>query len=193
MFREAVPLLMRLWSEDAPALDSPLAFLHGEDVVPKPLACRVPVLVTGRAQQTLEWIAGSTDGWVTYPRAEAAQIATVELWRRSAAKVAPGVFKPFAQSLYVDVVADPDARPTPIHLGYRLGAIALRELLARLEDAGVHHVILNLKYGSRPVHAVLDDLDAHVIGHFPAHRIEDDTTTRIDGSCRSRPLAGTMA
>jgi luciferase-type oxidoreductase len=178
MFREAVPVLMRLWSEDAPVLDSPLAVLHGEDVVPKPLACRVPVLITGRSQQTLDWIAASSDGWITYPRPEPAQIATVALWRRTAASVAPGAFKPFAQSLYVDLVAGADAPPTPIHLGYRLGAAALRDLLARLEDAGVHHVILNLKYGSRSARAVLDDLDAHVIGHFPAHPL-DDTTTRI--------------
>jgi len=191
MLREAVPVLMRLWGEDAPTLDSRLASLHGEDVVPKPLACRVPILITGQGQQTLEWIAGTTDGWITYPRPEASQVATVDLWRRSAAKVAPGVFKPFAQSLYVDLVADENATPTPIHLGYRLGAIALRDLLARLQDAGVHHVILNLKYGSRPARAVLDDLDAHVIGHFPAHRI-DGMTTQTDASCRSGALAGTM-
>jgi luciferase-type oxidoreductase len=192
-FREAVTVLQRLWGENSPVVDSPLLRLQGEDVVPKPLACRVPLFVTGRAQQTLEWIARYTDGWVTYPRAEAIQMDVAALWRRSATAVAPGAFKPFAQSLYVDLVADANAPARPMHLGYRLGAATLRDLLSRLEDGGVHHVILNLKYGSRPAPAMLDDLESHVVGRFPALRVDDAPPPAAGAGCRREEPAGAMA
>lgn len=108
------------------------------------------------------------NGWVTYPRAESIQVDIVRVWRRTAEQVAPRQFRPFSQSLYIDLVAEPSASPTPIHLGFRLGAMTLRDLLSRLEDAGVNHVVLNLKYGSRPARDVLDDLNAHVLTRFPA-------------------------
>ena len=166
--REAVTLLSQIWRERQPIIDSPLAYLAGEDVLPKPTASGIPVLVTGRSLQTLDWIAGNSDGWVTYPRPLPAQADIVALWRSTAHRAAPGVFKPFAQSLYVDLIGDPGAAPTPIHLGYRLGRHALLDLLHRLADAGVNHVVLNLKYGSRPAADVLDDLADHVLAEFPA-------------------------
>ena len=168
IFREAVAVLRRVWSENMPRLDSPLAYLAGEDVVPKPTASGVPLLVTGRAQQTLEWIAANGDGWVTYPRALPVQGDIVQFWRQASARSTPAAFKPFAQSLYIDLVRDVSASPVPIHLGYRLGAVTLRDLLRHLEDMGVNHVVLNLKPGSRPAEAVLDDLNVHVLEHFPA-------------------------
>ena len=166
-FREALGVLNRIWRENAPVIDSRLSQLRGEDIVPKPTASGVPLLITGRGQQTLEWIARHSDGWVTYPRAESIQADIVKMWRRAATGVTPGTFKPFAQSLYVDVVEQATATPQPIHLGYRLGVIALRDLLHRLEDVGVNHVVLNLKYGSRPAEAVLADLEHHVLDAFP--------------------------
>ena len=36
-----------------------------------------------------------------------------------------------------------------------------------LEDVGVNHVVLNLKYGSRPAEVVLTDLERHVLEAFP--------------------------
>ena len=166
-FREALDALNRIWRENAPVIDSRVARLAGEDVVPKPTASGVPLLVTGRSQQTLEWIARQSDGWVTYPRGESIQAEIVQTWRRAVAGVTHGTFKPFAQSLYVDVVAPATAAPRPIHLGYRLGVVALRDLLHRLEDAGVNHVVLNLKYGSRPADVVLTDLERYVLEAFP--------------------------
>ena len=166
-FREAVDVLRRIWREDAPIIDSPLARLRGEAVVPKPTASGVPLLVAGRSQQTLEWIARHSDGWVTYPRNESIQGDIVALWRRAVADTTPGMFKPFAQPLYVDVVEERTAAPLPIHLRYRLGAVTLRDFLHRLEDVGINHVVLNLKYGSRPADAVLADLERHVLDAFP--------------------------
>ena len=168
VFREAVSILGRVWREDAPVVDSPLARLSGQAIVPKPTASGVPILVAGRAQQTLEWIARSSDGWITYPRPGEVQADIVQLWRRAVAREAADAFKPFAQSLYIDLVSDRTAAPTPIHLGYRLGIVALNDMLAQLEDAGVNHVVLNLKYGSRPAADVLEDLATHVVPRFPA-------------------------
>ena len=166
-FREALEVLKKVWGENAPVIDSQVARLGGEDVVPKPTATGVPLLVTGRSQQTIEWIARHSDGWVTYPRGEAIQADVVQMWHRAVTDASPGTFKPFAQSLYVDVVAETTAAPQPIHLGYRLGVMALRDLLRRLEEAGVNHVVLNLKYGSRPAEVVLTDLERHVFAAFP--------------------------
>ncbi|MGD1850224.1 MAG: hypothetical protein ACFCBU_06330 [Cyanophyceae cyanobacterium] len=49
-----------------------------------------------------------------------------------------------ATPLYVDLSANPNARPQPIHLGFRLGIQPLRSPLKALENIGVNHVALNL-------------------------------------------------
>ena len=89
-------------------------------------------------------------------------------WRRLTQELAPDVFKPFAQSLYIDLDEDPDRVATPIHLGYTLGRHALRALLERLRVLGVNHVALNLKYGRRAAGDVLEELGAHVVPEFAA-------------------------
>ncbi len=77
-------------------------------------------------------------------------------------------WKPFAQSLYIDLSSNPDEMPSPIHLGYRIGRNLLVKLLAQLQAAGVNHVALNLKYGKRSASDVLDELGQYVIPHFPS-------------------------
>ena len=54
--------------------------------------------------------------------------------------------KPAVQSLYVDLTKDPQAPPRPIHLGFRLGVNHLRAYLKSLEEIGVNHVALNLRF-----------------------------------------------
>lgn len=142
--------------------------LHGADLVPKPTAGGIPLLVTGNSRQSLAWIAAHADGWITYPRPIEAQSRVIEGWRAAAAGAQPGAFLPFAQSLYIDLTRDPSAHPEPIHLGWRLGRHALVALLAALQRAGAHHVALNLKYGRRPAAEVIDELIAHVVPAFPA-------------------------
>ena len=88
------------------------------------------------------------------------------------ARVAPGVLKPFAQSLYVDLSNDPDEPATPIHLGLRSGRNILFRFLAALRNAGVHHVILNLKYGKRPADEVLDEIGAEMLPQLAATQPE---------------------
>jgi luciferase-type oxidoreductase len=132
------------------------------DLVPKPMG-RLPLLVTGNSGQPLPWIAAHSDGWITYPRSIEHQAGMVARWRAQVQEAAPGRFKPFAQSLYVDLDAEPQLPPTPIHLGFKSGRHFLLRFLEALRGIGVNHVILNLKYGARPAGEVLEEIGMEVL------------------------------
>jgi hypothetical protein len=72
------------------------------------------------ADKTIEWIAQNSDGWLMYPRNVLLQQRIITNWN-NAVKKNKGNFKPFAQSLYIDLVKYPDANFERIHPGYRLG------------------------------------------------------------------------
>ena len=169
-FREALAFLRRALEEHFPEIDSPLGLLRNADLIPKPVAGRLPLLITGNSLQSFEWIAAHGDGWITYPRPLATQAELAAKWRRLTTEAAPGRFKPFAQSLYIDLAESCRAAPTPIHLGFRLGREPLIDLLRSLQASGVHHVALNLKYGHRPAGDVLEELGTEVLPHFPMPR-----------------------
>ena len=84
------------------------------------------------------------------------------------AAVSPGVFKPLAQSLYVDLTDDPDAPPQQIHLGFRGGRRVLFRLLVALRTAGVQHVILNFKYCKRDAAEVLEEMGQEILPQLDA-------------------------
>jgi luciferase-type oxidoreductase len=186
-FRLACDDIRRALYESFPHIDSPLTHLSGADLVPKPASGRIPLLVTGNSQQSLDWVAAQADGWLYYPRDPAPQAARIAEWRQYCARHAPGIFKPFAQSLYVNIVANADTPPSRIHLGYRLGRRALVELLAGLRDLGVNHVAFNLKYGERPAAEVLEELGNEVLPHFaPA---DAASATDTEDELRTLPAA----
>ncbi|QEE43219.1 LLM class oxidoreductase (plasmid) [Rhizobium sp. WL3] len=137
----------------------------GGDLVPKPLALRLPTLVTGQSQQSLDWIAQRSDGWITYPRDPIQQAQFVLRWREALDRLEAG-FKPIAQSLYIDLAADANTPPSRIHLGYRVGRRRLADLLDDLRSNGINHVALNLKFSRRPVADVLEEIGTEVIPHF---------------------------
>lgn len=168
MFREQVEYLNVVWGRTSPGIESRYGTLHGADSVPKPIAARVPLIVTGNSQQSVDWIASNADGWITYLRPLDFQVELIRQWHNTVDAVAPGTFKPFALPYKIDLVADPDVSPTPIHNGRRLGRSWLMRHLEALERAGANHVLLNLKFGSRPAEAVLDELATHVVPRFPA-------------------------
>jgi len=164
-FRESIKFFRAITEKEFPYVESSLGVMIGQaDLVPKPVASRIPLLITGRSRQTMEWIAANGDGWLYYPQPPHLQKAVVDEYRKATAPT----FKPFAQSLYIDLAADPATLPTPIHLGYRLGRLALIELLEALRDAGVNHVVFNLKYGQRAAGDVLEELGKYVVPLFPA-------------------------
>lgn len=163
LFQEAVGVMKKAWAEHFPTIQSPRVHLANGDVLPKPRLSDIPVLVTGHSAQSVEWIAKNSDGWLYYPRNLTFQAELIQHWRSLTDQ-----FKPFSQSLYVDLTEDPNHVPVPIHLGFRIGRNLLIEFLERLKTAGVNHVIINLKYGRRPAEEVIEELGEEVLPHFPA-------------------------
>ena len=172
-FRETLRYFRTALSDSFPAIDSPLGRLSGVDLIPKPYGERIPALITGHSQQSLEWIAENGDGWITYPRSLDQQKGMVNHWRELT-KNAPDSFKPFSQSLYIDLVEDPNAPPKAIHLGFKSGRKHLIEFLGASREAGVNHVVLNLKYGARPAADVLEEIGQEVLPFFPFHHQADE-------------------
>tara|TARA_R110001599_G_scaffold336910_2_gene554967 strand:+ start:4390 stop:5295 length:906 start_codon:yes stop_codon:yes gene_type:complete len=164
LFRESLEVSRRVWSEDFPDISTERVEMTGGDLLPKPPLKNIPVLVTGNSRQSVEWIAEHADGWLYYPQNVKQQAHTINTWR----SLTPS-FKPFSQSLYLDLAEDPEEPPTPIHLGLRTGHRFLIEYLDSLQAIGVNHVGLNLKYGRRPAHEVVQELGEYVVTHFPAH------------------------
>lgn len=163
LLREQLPLLRRLWSERFPAMRSRWGELSGTDLVPKPALGNIPLLVTGHSQSDVRWIAEHADGWLMYPRSTAVQSEVISGWRRAVATYGSGRFKPFLQSYYIDLTDSPTEPATPIHLGHRLGHLALQGTLDQLRSIGVNHVILNIKYGRRPAIEVVQEIGESVL------------------------------
>lgn len=165
-FRAAFDYLMRM-SQSAPAVESPYGRTHHlMDLLPKPTGGRTPLLITGSSQQSPDWIAGHGDGWMTYPRARVAdQARVVADWRDRVDAAGRGP-QPVMQPLYVDLDPDPGTPARPIHLGARIGADRLLDHLAELQDVGINHVALNLRFHRGPVEDALAVIADRVLPHF---------------------------
>ncbi|WP_372744804.1 LLM class oxidoreductase [Lutibacter sp.] len=138
---------------------------NGEiDLLPKYYK-KTPMLVTGHSGQSLDWIAEHSDGWLYYPRDFETLQLVMQQWKNSLSKT-QNPWKPFMQSLYVDVTKDSKVKPTPIHLGFKSGTAYLNDHLKLLELYGVNHVILNLKYGSRPANELIEEIGEKVLPNF---------------------------
>ncbi|MEL7268616.1 MAG: LLM class flavin-dependent oxidoreductase [Bacteroidota bacterium] len=134
------------------------------DLMPK-YALKTPMLVTGHSGQSLEWIAEHSDGWLYYPRDFGTLRMVMHQWREALSETR-SEWKPFMQSLYVDLTADSSTKPSPIHLSFKAGTEYLNTHLKLLESHGVNHVILNLKYGSRPADKVIAEIGEKVVPNF---------------------------
>lgn len=153
-FRESMAYL-RAMAEDYPEVANPHGSLSGGlDLLPKPVSGSLPLLITGGSQQSPEWVAQHGDGWMTYPRDPETQGRIITDYRRRIAE-AGLQNKPVMQSLYVDLVHDPDRPPQPIHLGFRSGMHFLRTYLHELRSQGVNHVALNLRFNRADIEDTL--------------------------------------
>ena len=135
------------------------------DMLPKPAAGKLPLLITGGSQQDPEWVARHGDGWMTYPRNLAMQARIIDDWR-SRVEAVGGFDKPVMQPLYVDLTEDPNAPPQPIHLGLRLGVNPLRDYLKSLEQMGMNHVALNLRFNQADIETTLNRLADDILPDF---------------------------
>lgn len=164
-FRESFEYIRRM-SDDRPEFSNPYGSPgRGMDLLPKPTAGKLPLLITGGSQQAPEWIAQKGDGWMLYPRAPDTQSQIIQGWRNRV-QAAGRPAQPVMQSLYIDLADDPNAPPRPIHLGFSSGVRYLQSHLKSLEAAGVNHVALNLRFNAADVEATLKRLADEILPHF---------------------------
>ena len=168
-FRDSIDYI-RSMADDFPDYETAQGSSRGAmDMLPKPTGGKLPLLVTGGSRQHPDWVAQNSDGWITYPRDAASQAQAIAEFRaRVTAMGQPD--KPVMQSLYVDLLDDPDAVARPIHLGFQSGADYLRRYLEALQDAGVNHVALNLRLSSGDTETTMKRLANDILPAFPTER-----------------------
>ncbi len=167
-FRNAL-LFIKQHTHRIPGWDDQMAVKSGNlDLLPKSVSGDIPLLVTGRSRQTMQWIAEHADGWLMYPQPAEQQQKVLTLWRESL-KQAQQQWKPFAQSLYIDLTDDPDQPASRIHLGYRCGRHYLTQHLQALCQCGVNHVAFNLRFSTRAVDEVMQEIAEYVMPEFHGH------------------------
>ncbi|MEM9449228.1 MAG: LLM class oxidoreductase [Cyanobacteria bacterium P01_E01_bin.6] len=164
-FRDSFDYIRRM-GENAPAFENEFGNPGGGmDMLPKPVAGKLPLLITGRSRQDPNWIAQNGDGWITYPRNPIVQGQIIRDWRSQVAALGAPV-KPVMQPLYVDLTEDPETLPHPIHLGFRLGVKPLRAYLKSLEQIGMNHVALNLRFNQADIETTLKRLADDILPAF---------------------------
>ena len=163
-FRDSLQYI-RAMADTSPRVQTNHGMVSGIDMLPKPVGARLPILVTGSSRQAPDWIAANSDGWITYPRAVTQQAQAVANYRAATQDAGLGD-KPVMQSLYIDLAEDDAEPPTPIHLGFRAGVRALGDYLGALEDIGVNHVALNLRFNKARVEDTLNRLAETLLKRF---------------------------
>lgn len=135
------------------------------DVLPKSVGPKIPMLITGSSRQDLSWNAQNADGWMSYPKDMYSQKQSITTWRHLVEET-QAYNKPFMQPLYLDLQEEDDYRPQPIPLGYKIGANFLIDYFQKLENIGVNHVALNLRFNSLDINKTLEILAKKVLPHF---------------------------
>ncbi|MFE9747912.1 TIGR03571 family LLM class oxidoreductase [Saccharothrix saharensis] len=180
VFRSAVDTLRAAWATPAPGagIDAPELGVHPDlalDVLPKPVGGTVPLVVAGRARQSLEWIARHADGWFNYPRDTASLAGQIAQWH--AATDRAGARKPYLMPMMLDLADDRGTGPSPIFHGLRLGGEAFLDHLGRLDELGVSHLSLSLRSSRRPVDEVLREIAETVLPQFPRQPARTSTAS----------------
>ncbi|QIE42253.1 LLM class oxidoreductase [Rhodobacteraceae bacterium SC52] len=164
-FRDSFDYI-RAMGEAAPQITNAFGTVASPiDMLPKPAGSKLPLLVTGSSRQSNDWIAENGDGWMTYPRPADVQNRGMQHWRQNLTRLDQPA-KPVLQPLYFDLADDPDQPPSPIHLGFRSGHRPLVQYLKQLENIGINHVALNLRFSTGPIETTLTQLAEHVLPAF---------------------------
>ena len=171
VFREHIEVYRRATTTKNTPITYSGGRVGGADVVPTPSAREVPLLATGSCQQTMEWRAENAHGWLMYHKGLEIQRQNVANWKRAVDDWAqsegvagtPAAFKPFAESLWLDLHEDPAAPASGATFGYRLGRNALIELLRSQRSIGINHVMVNFRSSKRSAEEQIDELIEDVI------------------------------
>jgi luciferase-type oxidoreductase len=182
-FADSVAYVRQLMQTGPLHIDSPLGAQQGVELLPKPVAAAIPLLVTGTSRQTLEWVGQHADGWLTYPEAThhaggPQRLADkIRAWRRL---IPDGGFRPHVTNEWLDLVDDPNHPRTPSKGGYTLktGRNGLIDLLGEWQRAGVNHAALGIQFSQRPAAEVLQELAEYVLPLFPSHDGPSPASTR---------------
>ncbi|MFG6149789.1 TIGR03571 family LLM class oxidoreductase [Halobacillus sp. B23F22_1] len=164
-FREAFHDLNLALDTEYPEFSSRFGTMKKSNLVPKPVN-KIPMLMTGYCQQTLDWVAEHGDGWMFYPQRPSQQIALIQQFREKVFSYHGNVFRPFVMPLPIDLVNDRYGSIEKIPAGYRTGVLGLIKILEQYRLAGVNHILFNLSAGSRAVEEVIYEIGNEVIPHF---------------------------
>lgn len=166
LFRESFRYIRKVQT-DFPVFESEYyGSLKGNiDVLPKATSHKIPMLLTGHSQQSLEWNAQNADGWMYYPRDPYSQSQTIRQWRDFVVENSE-FDKPFMQPMYIDLTEDPNFKPQAIHLGFKLGINSLTHYLDILRSIGVNHLALNLRFNTMDMDKTLELIAKHVLPEF---------------------------
>lgn len=173
-FADTVSWFRRLVGSGSPAITSPLGTMAVGDVLPKAVAGRIPLFVTGSSRQNPSWIGEYADGWLSYPQSAhlpegPRQLARlIREWR---SRIPDGGFRPHATNEWLDLVADPHFPRTPLRGGFTLktGRNGLIDLLGEWQDAGVNHAALGIQFAERPAAEIIQEIAEEVLPLFPSH------------------------
>jgi len=135
------------------------------DMLPKPTAHKIPLLMTGSSRQSLQWNAENADGWMNYLRDLYTQNNSIRQYREMVTNTQE-FDKPFMQPMYLDLQENPNSKPQPIQLGYRLGINYLIDYLDKLRSIGVNHLALNLRFNSMGMDETLELIAKNVLPEF---------------------------
>ncbi|MNM49379.1 Alkanal monooxygenase alpha chain [compost metagenome] len=173
-FAEAVSYFRQLLQEGEHSIASPLGHLNAAQLLPKPAAGKIPLLVTGSSRQSMQWLGEHADGWLTYPQSTQTIIGPRQLadkirtWRNH---IPDQGFRPHVTNEWIDLDENPNCPRTALHGGYVLktGRKGLIELLGEWRAAGVNHAALGIHLARRPAQDIIQELGEEVLPLFPAH------------------------
>nr|WP_251035425.1 TIGR03571 family LLM class oxidoreductase [Paenibacillus sp. ISL-20] len=169
-FQETLSFLEEVLYDNYPLIDLRYGQIIQSTLVPK-LKQKIPTMITGFAQQDIEWLGQHGDGWMYYPQGPFQQSEAINAWRESAARQNHTQFRPFSMPMHLDLAEDPHEKATPIRLGFRIGRNELLGLLELYKKIGVNHLFFALFDSQRPADEVIQELGEYVLPHFPPHKI----------------------
>nr|WP_173918823.1 LLM class oxidoreductase [Halobacillus sp. Marseille-Q1614] len=164
-FRETYKDIQRALYEEFPHYQSRFGKMEKANLVPKP-SQRIPMLLTGYCQQTIDWVAENGDGWMFYPQRPTQQKQTIDLYHEKVNMYHGDVFRPFVMPLPIDLLKDRHAPVEKIPAGYRTGRLGLIKLIEQYRLIGVNHIMFGLSQSTRPVEEIIKEIGNEVIPHF---------------------------